>query len=127
MAKCQNKIAFWRYPSRKAKKELAFWLDYELQVTYPYNLPTIDVIRHKTIHKSVAKTERNVYGGSHTCVFSIGQECPRLPPTCNSPSWEPTRMGTSLGTLFHNCWNTGKLNLKLTKINKQALPQEALY
>jgi hypothetical protein len=37
-------------PERKAKKELAFWLDYELQVTYPY-LPTIDVIRHKIIHK----------------------------------------------------------------------------
>jgi hypothetical protein len=56
----KKKIVFWRYPWRKAKKEHAFWLDYELQVTYPY-LPTIDVIRHKIIHRSVAKTERKIY------------------------------------------------------------------
>ncbi len=27
----------------------------------------------------------NIHGGSDTHVFSIGWECPRLPPVCNPP------------------------------------------
>lgn len=56
----KKKLFFDDIPEGKQRKNMLFGSIMNLQVTYPC-VPTIDVIRHKIIHKSVAKTERKIY------------------------------------------------------------------